>query len=178
MWKEINIMSTTYELLGSGVEEMKTALNYDVTSVKDVLGQSKTKATKGNNTIALDEVTINPNSGFAKFVDTAIERQYELSELEKEFLFVKPYKTVNGKFIAFKQKAIVVPQEWAAGNQDLMGSVELNLVGDRTFGTFDPNAVGEKFTAETAPPTEAEITYATGDAKREQFGMYFVTTTA
>ena len=162
-----------YELLGKGVEEMKTALNYEKKTKKDVLGQSSTTVTKGANTITLDTITINPVSTFSKFIDTAIEREYELSELEKEFVFVKPYKMVGGKPVAFKQKAVIVPQDWAIGNQALTGSAELNLIGTRVFGTFDVDAVGDKFVAETAPPTDAEITYATGDANREEFGMYY-----
>lgn len=167
---------TVYELIGSGIEEMTTTLNYEVNTVKDVIGQSSTKATKGANTITVDPVTINPNSEFAKWVDTAIEREYELSDLEKEFVFVKMYKKTGGKYVAFRQLAVVVPQDWATGNADLRGSVELNLIGTRVHGTFDPVATGDKFTPETTPPTD--FTYETGDAKREAFGMYYVAVTA
>lgn len=169
-------MATIYELIGSGVEEMTTTLNYEVNTVKDVIGQSVTKATKGANTITVDPVTINPDSNFAKWVDTAIEREYELSDLEKDFIFVKMYKTTAGKMVAFKQTAVVVPQDWATGNQDLRGSVELNLIGKRAHGTFDPTASGEKFTPETTTPTD--FVYETGDAKREAFGMYYMAVTA
>lgn len=165
-------MAIAYELIGSGIEEMTTALNYEVSTVKDVIGTSVTKATKGANTITVDPVTINPDSKFATFVDTAIEREYELSQLEKDFLFVKMYKKTGEKMVAFRQKAVVVPQDWATGNQDLRGSVEVHLIGKRVHGTFDPEAAGEKFTAETEEPTE--FTYEKGDAKREAFGMYYV----
>lgn len=169
-------MATVYELIGSGIEDMTTALNYEVTTTKDVIGTSVTKATKGANTITVDPITINPNSEFAKWVDTAIEREYELSDLEKEFVFVKMYKTTGGKMVAFKQTAVIVPQDWATGNQDLRGSVQLNLIGRRTHGTFDPTAATDKFTAETTVPTD--FVYETGDAKREEFGMYYIAVTA
>lgn len=161
-----------YELIGSGIEDMTTTLNYEVTTTRDVIGQTRTIATKGANTITVDPITINPNSEFAKWVDTAIEREFELSQLEKEFVFVKLYKRTGGKMVAFRQTAIVVPQEWAMGNQDLRGSVEINLTGKRIHGTFDPEATGEKFTPEAAMPTD--VTYDEGDAPREAFGMYYV----
>lgn len=169
-------MATIYELIGSGIEEMATTLNYEVNTVRDVIGQSRTTATKGANTITVDPVVINPDSEFAKWVDTAIEREYELSDLEKEFLFVKMYKKTGGKMVAFRQTAIVVPQDWATGNQDLRASVEINLTGKRVHGTFDPSAVGDKFTPEEERPMD--FTYETGDAKREAFGMYYMATTA
>lgn len=169
-------MATIYELIGSGIEEMTTTLNYEVNTVRDVIGQSVTKATKGANTITVDPVTINPNSEFAKWVDTAIEREYELTQLEQDFTFVKMYKKTGGKMVAFRQTAVVVPQDWATGNQDLRGSVELNLIGKRVHGTFDPEAIGDKFTPETTPPTD--FTYEAGDAKREAFGMYYMAVTA
>lgn len=166
-------MPTNYQRIGSGIEDMKTSLNYEIETKKDILGQSSTKATKGNNTITIEPLTINPNSEFAKFVDTAIERQYELSDLEKWFVFVKKYKTVGGKMAAFRQKAVVVPQDWAMGNAELAGSVELNLIGEREFGTFNVVEGSGTFTVEVAPPADGSITYTTGDAKREDFGMYY-----
>ena len=166
-------MPNDYQRIGSGVEEMKTSLNYEIKTSKDVIGQTKTKATKGNNTITIDPISINPDSPFAIFIDTAIERQYELSDLEKWFTFVKKYKTVGGKMAAFRQKAVVVPQDWAIGNMDLVGSVELNLIGEREFGTFEVIGGGGTFTKEAAPPAEGTISYTTGDAKREDFGMYY-----
>lgn len=166
-------MATAYQKIGSGIEEMTTALNYEVTTTTDVIGTTVTKATKGANTITVDPITINPNSYFAKWVDTAIERQYDLSDLELQFLFVKMYKTVGGKPVAFRQTAVVVPQDWATGNQDLRGSVELNLIGTREFGTVDfESATGDKFIPETG--TDGEPVYSTGDAKREEFAMYYI----
>jgi len=165
-----------FELIGSGIEDMSTALNYEVNTTKDVIGQTSTKATKGANTISVDPTAINPDSGFSMFVDTAIEREYELTQLEKEFLFVKLYKKTGGKMVAFKQSAIVVPQDWATGNAELRASVEVHLVGKRIFGTFDPEATGDKFVAETTVPTT--FTYDTGDAKRESFAMYYITDAA
>lgn len=173
-------MAVKYEAVGTGIEEMATAQNYETTSIKDVLGQSSTRATKGNKTIAVSPIAINPNFEFAKFIDTAIERQYELSQLEKEFLFVKMYKKVGAsaetaKPVAWKQKAIVVPDNWAMGNQELQGEVTLNLIGEATYGTVDFDAAtGEKFKEETAPPTSSQIFYEDGDAPRSSFVMYFI----
>lgn len=173
-------MATKYEAVGTGIEEMATAQNYETTSIKDVLGQSRTRATKGNKTISVSPIAINKDFEFAKFIDTAIERQYELSQLEKEFLFVKMYKRVGASEtaanpVAWKQKAIVVPDDWAMGNQELQAGVTLNLVGEATYGTVDFDApMGEKFTPETAPPTSDMIFYDEGDAPRSAFVMYYI----
>jgi len=171
-------MATKYEAVGSGIEDMTTSQNYDTKTVKDVLGVSSTKATKGNKAITVSPVTINPNSEWAKFIDTAIERQYELSQLEKEFLFVKSYKLISGNPVAWKQKAVVVPTDWAIGNADLQAGVEVNLIGEATYGTLTGTGSNLSFTPETTPPASSEITYVAGDAKRSDFIMYFITETA
>lgn len=172
-------MAEKYEAVGTGIEEMTTAQNYETNSVKDVLGNTRVRATKGNKTISVTPVTINSDYKFAKFIDTAIERQYELSQLVKEFLFVKMYKKVGttasaAKLVAWKQKAVVVPDDWAIGNADLQAGVTINLTGEATYGTVDFNATGDKFTAETSEPTSSQIHYTEGDAKRSDFVMYYI----
>lgn len=173
-------MAVKYEAVGSGIEDMPTAQNYETTSIRDVLGQSRTRATRGNKVITVSPLAINRDYEFSKFVDLAIERQFELSQLEKEFLFVKMYKKVGESEltslpVAWKQKGIVVPTDWATGNQELQAGVEVNLIGEATFGTVDFDALtGEKFMPETHVPTTDEIFYEEGDASRSDFVMYYI----
>jgi len=176
-------MAKKYEAVGSGIEEMATAQNYETTTVKDVLGQSRTRATKGGKVITVTPLAINRDFEFAKFVDLAIERQFELSDLEKEFLFVKMYKKVGeteetAKPVAWIQKGVVVPTDWAMGNQELQAGVEVNMIKEPTFGTIDFDAIGEKFIAETSIPTSDMIFYEEGDASRSDFVMYYIYETA
>lgn len=172
-------MAIKYELLGRKIEDMPTALNYETNSVIDVTGVTDTTSTVGIATTETSPVTFNSNSKFAQFIDIAVERGYELSQLEKEFLVVRKFKRIGadyetGKPAAYKQKAIVTPGDYASGNQALELSATLNWVGDKTFGTVDFNATNDKFTSETAPPASAEIHYKDGDARRADYQIFYI----
>lgn len=173
-------MAIKYELLGRKIEDMPTALNYETTSVLDVTGVTDVTATVGIATTEANPVTFNKNSRFARVVDTAVERGHELSQLEKEFLVVRKFKRIGedyatGKPVAYKQRAIVVPGDYASGNQALEMSATLNWIGEKTFGTVDLSAVaGDKFTAETEEPLESEIHYKEGDASRSDYQIFYI----
>lgn len=172
-------MAIKYEKIGRGIEDMPTATNYETNSVKDVTGVTETEATVGIATTEASPVTVRSDSKFAKVIDTAVEREHELSKLEHEFLCVKDYKRVgtdfeSGKPIAWKQKAVVVPGDFATGNQSLQMSATLNWVGTKTFGIVDFSAVDDKFTKETSEPSETEVHYKEGKASRSDYQIFFM----
>jgi len=171
-------MAIIYELLGRKIEDMPTATNYDTAAVKDVTGVTDVSATTGTATTAMSPVTFNKDSKFARFLDRAFERGLELSELEVDFLNVRYYKRVGatyeaGKPVAYKQKAVVVPDSYAPGNGALEMSATLNWSGEKTFGTYDKST--STFTPETAEPADSTIHYREGDSRRQDYKTYFVT---
>lgn len=171
-------MAMKYELLGRRIEDMPTALNYEVESVKDVRGITDTSATVGMATTEVNPVIFNKESALAKFIDNAVERGHELTQLEQTFYVVRLFKRVGdsyaaGKPAAYSQKAIVVPGDYATENKELKMSATLNWVGEKTYGTFDPAAAGAKFTPETAPPADDKIHYKDGDASRADYQIVY-----
>jgi len=172
-------MAIKYEWIGTGIEDMPTSLNYETDSVKDVKGQTRTKITTGIETTEFTPVTLNPDSPFALFLDEAVERQRELTELDVELLVVRVYKRIGtnyatGKPSAYKQTAGIAPGDFAPGNAALELSATANWTGERIHGTANMEATGEKFEPETAPPSSTEIHYKQGDATRAEFQIYYV----
>ena len=170
-----------YYAIGKGIEDMSMSQNYETNTAKDVMGDSRTIATKGNKTVSVTPLTINAENPFITWLDTAIERDYELTQLEKKFLFVKTHKMVGtseatAKPVAWIQSAVVVPDDWAMGNADLQAAATVNLVGTAEFGTvnFDAVSPAEKFIKEIEPPTPATTFYKEGDAARSDFTMYYI----
>lgn len=169
-------MAMNYEQLGRKIEDMPTSLNYEVESVKDVRGVTDTSATVGTVTTEVNPVILNKDSALATFLDTAIEREYELTQLEKTFVVVRMFKKIGadfatGKYAAYRQAAIVQPGDYAMTNKELQMSATLHWTGEKIHGTFDPAT--KLFTAETAPPAPSEIHYKDGDASRSEYHILY-----
>lgn len=172
-------MAIQYERIGKRITDMPTAQNYNTEGDTDIVGEPFFDATLGTPTTEASPITFNPGSMFARFVNTAIERDYELTQLQKDFIVVSVFKRIgadytNGKMAAYKRTAVVVPGDDATGNQSLQMSATLNWIGKKTHGTYDPSASGDKFTAETAPPADSEIHYKDGDASRSDRALYYI----
>ena len=171
-------MAIKREIVGKKIEDMPTSVSYDVTSGTDVTGESFAEATKGESTTTASPVTVSKNNMLAKFIDTAVERDYELSELEKWFLVVRRFKRIGTDYdtglpAAYRQKAIVSPGDYAPGNQALTVSATLNWVGEKIHGTYDASATGDGFVPETEPPLESATHYKDGDASRSDYRIYY-----
>lgn len=159
-----------YELIGNGIEDMGHTLGYTTETIKDVTGVSRTTITTGEETLPVTPIGIDPQYEWAKWIQMAILRKFELSQLEVGIMGVSTNITVGGKPFAWKQNTMVEPTEWATGNAELNAGATFHMVGKRTYGTMDETAVGDKFVPETGEPVEYE--YPEGLAKRENFGIF------
>jgi len=79
----------------------------------------------------------------------------------------------TGKSFAYRQKGTWVPGDYGTGNQSLDLSGTIQWTGEKTFGTFDKDAVGEKFVASSAVPDDSDMHYKDGDASRSEFRLYY-----
>jgi len=171
-------MAIAYERVGVGIEDLSMSQNYNVDTKKDVWGETFITTTTGDNTTDVTDIVFNPEYNLAKRIDTAVERDEELSDLDGTFLIVKPYKRIGtdfetGKPLAWKQNASIVPTNFANGNAALLMSASLHWKGAKTFGTYDKDASGDKFTPETEAPAANEVHYKEGEAARKDFNIYY-----
>ena len=167
-------MAKKYQWIGEGIEDMTLGTSYNTTTVKDVRGDTKVTNTKGDTTVSVTPVEFKPDSPFARFIDDAVEFGYELSDLDRKFLFVKMYKRTGtdyetGTPVAWRQTASVSPGDFAIGNEALQVSGTMNLQGSREHGTFD----GMAFAEVDPPPSASSIFYKDGAAARSDFRIYF-----
>lgn len=163
-------MAVTYELIGHGIEDMPHTLGYTAESVKDVTGVTNTTVTAGEETLPVSPVQIDPQYEWAKWIQMAILRKFELDQLKVRIMGVSTNILVGGKPFAWQQDAMVEPTEWASGNAELNAAATFHMVGRRVFGSIDEAAENEKFTPEGTVPVE--YTYPEGTAKRENFGIF------
>ena len=166
-------MPATYEPVGFMIEDMPTSVSYDVSTGKDVLGLSFARGTRGESSTSVSPVTVNKKSELAKIIDTIVEQELELSDLEYHFIAVREFKRIGADFetgipAAYRQKCIVVPGDYAQGNQSLDVSATLNWVGEKKHGTFD----GTAFAPQTAVPGPGQIHWKDGDASRSDYKIY------
>ena len=176
-------MAKQYEVIGKKIEDMPQSVSYESTNGRDVTGEPFSTATKGESSIAVDPITVNKNSTFAKAVNRIILFDLELSDLEFWFVVEHRYLRIGtdfdtGKPFAYRQRGTWVPGDYGKGNQslDLAGTIQWS--GEKQYGTYDKDAVGDKFASGTTTPTESEMFYKDGDASRSEFRLYYEYETA
>jgi len=167
-----------YEWVGKGIEDMADTTSMEVTSVKDVRGETEVKLTRGEETTSVTPLVVNVDTKLALFINNAKFFGWELSDLDQRFIKVwtgmkygVDYDT--GEYMAIDQIAGVEPGDFATGNGALECSCTLHYKGARVIGTYDPTAVGEKFTPITGDILPSMVHYKNGDLTRSDFRLFY-----
>lgn len=132
------------ELIGKDNDELSRTLNNEVESKRNVLGETTVEVTQGNHTTTVDPFIGRYDSKLFQKLDDIYNNDLELDEVVEEFIDISEYDEVSeGKFRAFKQKA-AIDLKSLGGQKSLGAPFDLNWIGKKTHGTFDPTT--RKFT--------------------------------
>ena len=140
-----------FEALGKDNEDMSQTTNNEVNATKNVLGRTSVEVTKGNQTISVDPFKLDDDSKVADILHKIFVNQLELSDVEREFLEVflhKPVEGSDGEYEAFLQVGAIDLKSYGGETTGISAPFDINLLGDRIFGTFNPDT--KVFTPTTA----------------------------
>ncbi len=126
------------ELIGKDNDELSRELNNEVESKRNVLGETTTEVTQGNHVTTVDPFIGRYESKLFQKLDDIYNNDLELDDVVEEFIDISEYDEISeGKFRAFKQKGAIDLK--SLGGQKSLGSpFDINWVGKKTHGTFDP----------------------------------------
>lgn len=123
-----------WELIGDGIEEMMVELNPDVETVKDILGQSKTKDNGYEASMDADPYYADPETKlYPKLRDIALERKTG-DACKTLLLEVIVEDTEAENHLAYTQESLVKPQSYGGDTSGL--SIPFNVAenGQRVKG--------------------------------------------
>lgn len=135
--------STTkeWEIIGKDIEELSRELNNEVNSITNILGETSTEVTKGNQVTTCDPIKLRDDSKASKILYNIYKNDLELSEVEKEFLEVNtsmPVSGSEGEFEAFIQVGAIDLKSWGGNTTGINSPFDINWIGAKTYGTFNP----------------------------------------
>lgn len=133
--------SKEWEIIGKDIEELSRELNNEVNSITNILGETSTEVTKGNQVTTCDPIKLRDDSKASKILYNIYKNDLELSEVEKEFLEVNtsmPVSGSEGEFEAFTQVGAIDLKSWGGDTTGINSPFDINWIGAKTYGTFNP----------------------------------------
>lgn len=136
------------ELIGKDNDDLSRTLNNEVESKRNVLGETETEVTQGNHVTTVDPFILRRDSKISAKLEAIYDNDLELDDVVEEFYDISKYDEVStGKYKAFKQKGAIDLKSWG-GQKSLGAPFDINWVGKKVHGTFDPST-------KTFTPTES-----------------------
>lgn len=133
--------SKEWEIIGKDIEELSRELNNEVNSITNILGETSTEVTKGNQVTTCDPIKLRDDSKASKILYNIYKNDLELSEVEKEFLEVNtsmPVPESQGEYEAFLQVGAIDLKSWGGDTTGINSPFDINWIGAKTYGTFNP----------------------------------------
>lgn len=133
--------SKEWEIIGKDIEELSRELNNEVNSITNILGETSTEVTKGNQVTTCDPIKLRDDSKASKILYNIYKNDLELSEVEKEFLEVNtsmPVPESQGEYEAFMQVGAIDLKSWGGDTTGINSPFDINWIGAKTYGTFNP----------------------------------------
>lgn len=133
--------SAEYEIIGKDIEELSRELNNEVNSFTNILGETETEITKGNQVTTCDPVKFRDDSKASKILYGIYKNDSELSDVERDFIEVNtavPVTGSDGEYEAFKQKGAIDLKSWGGDTTGINSPFDINWIGTKTYGTFNP----------------------------------------
>ena len=82
-----------YEVLGTDIESLEVAMNMNVETTTNILGQSSINISNGTKSAAIEPYFANNGSGLHTLLQGFIDNQSELDDLQTDVVEVKKYET-------------------------------------------------------------------------------------
>ncbi len=134
-----------YEAIGKDNDELTRSLNNEVESKTNVLGETTVDVTLGAQVTPVDPCYYRTDGLLAKKLKKIYENDLELDEVVEEFLEIDMTgETTDNEYSCFRQKAAIDLKSWGGDTKGISTPYDLNWVGAKTKGTFNP--VTKKFT--------------------------------
>lgn len=144
--------NATWEIIGDDIEEMSNELNPDMETLKNILGQTKTKDNGYEPTMDADPFYADPDKKlYPKIRDIALDRK-KGDECKTLMLEVIVEDTEATNHLAYVQEVIVKPQSYGGDTAGLNIPFQVSEDGARTKGYVTATSL------KTGNPTFAEGT--------------------
>ena len=128
------ISTATWEIIGDDIEEMSYELNPDMETVKNILGQTKTKDNGYEPTMDADPFYADPEKKlYPKIRDIALDRK-KGDECKTLMLEVIVEDTGATNHLAYVQEVIVKPQSYGGDTGGFNIPFQVSEDGKRTKG--------------------------------------------
>ena len=128
------ISSATWEIIGDDIEEMSNELNPDMETLKNILGQTKTKDNGYEPTMDADPFYADPEKKLYPMIrDIALDRK-KGDECKTLMLEVIVEDTEATNHLAYVQEVIVKPQSYGGDTGGLNIPFQVSEDGKRTKG--------------------------------------------
>ena len=152
------VSSATWEILGDDIEEMSNELNPDTETMKNILGQTKTRDNGYEPTMDADPFYADPDKKLYPMIrDIALDRK-KGDACKTLMLEVVVEDTDATNHLAYVQEVIVKPQSYGGDTAGLNIPFQVSEDGKRTKGyvTATSLASGDpEFTEGTIPAEES-----------------------
>ena len=153
------ISTATWEIIGDDIEEMSNELNPDMETLKNILGQTKTKDNGYEPTMDADPFYADPEKKlYPKIRDIALDRK-KGDECKTLMLEVIVEDTGATNHLAYVQEVIVKPQSYGGDTGGFNIPFQVSEDGKRTKGyvTAASLSSGDPEFTEGAIPEEASL---------------------
>lgn len=136
-----------WEIIGDKVEEMSLAMNPNVATVTDVIGNTTTALDKYEVQTDVSPMKAKKESKLFNILYEIVRDEKTLSDVERTFLCVNVFdSTTTGEepdiktvYAAWTQKAVVAVQSYGGNTEGLDLPFNIHWTGKKTYGTFDPS---------------------------------------
>lgn len=135
-----------FEAIGKDNDELTRSLNNEVESKTNVLGETTVDVTLGAQVTSVDPCYYRTDGLLAKKLKRIYEDDLELDEVVEEFMEIDmTEESTSNEYPCFRQKAAIDLKSWGGDTKGISTPYELNWVGAKTKGTFNPTT--KTFTA-------------------------------
>lgn len=133
------------ELIGKDNDDLSRELNNDVEAKRNVLGETTVEVTQGNHVTTVDPFLLRRDSKVSAKLEAIYDNDLELDDVVETFYDISKFDEIaDGKYKAFKQQGAIDLKSWG-GSKSLGAPFDINWVGEKVHGTFDPAT--KKFTS-------------------------------
>lgn len=135
--------TNVYELLGADLEAFLIAMNMNVASVKNILGETSINITQGNKTAAIEPYYADKDTGLFKVLQEINNKSKELDELITDIVNVEAWETPDGAaelavYPAYKDIVKIELVSYGGDPVGLQIPFNLHLTGEKELGAFNP----------------------------------------
>lgn len=154
------IESAEWEIIGEDIEEMSVEMNPDMETVKNILGQTKTKDNGYEPSMEADPYYADTSSKLYKPLrDIALERK-KGADCQTLMLEVIVEDTDAQNHLAFVQEVLVKPNSYGGGTEGVNIPFTVSEDGNRTKGYVSAESLktgNPTFTASDTIPVSASL---------------------